>query len=718
MNIINFYYDKTCKTISQIELLAKDFDYMNWLVLESVKSIYLLSNDLVSDDKKGMYSCLKRIIKNNNVTSVNNSTLYSFVESAKQEFKVFSDGRSDALTILDKISAQLKDVFSVTKINENDVHYWDTPKYHNNILDSSCAKELLISLYLFIILLFFFCVQLNGELFSALTTDFTKMDNQDGKIRILDEFYQKGSNQIIQFFLPIEADVTLSYFLYRYVFNEKICGKLGNQWAMGNTEEKVVPSKIIDIIHIIEPFRKNNSEKGIKNETFHSWINTLKEYGIFNTAEIDSVEKIKVLCLRQYVLSAKWYGNDRTKQKLDLIDFIKKPKKDFWGEFGTHIKTEAKTAGTVLASEMMKELPINDVCVWVEKYLGVELGIKNIQHTLKILCTNNSYLAPHREEFIYELEYCYKNFKIKIDDETTNIFSKYSPILVVFLIYNLYKAKACLQNAYTQFTFLNEHFSDLILSVYPKWDDNPQEQEQMEMIDDLTGDKLSEFLANIDISLTSQLEKRRELNRLCTFFRLYFPEKYLVEQKCTRRELVSVYELLNDVKQSSLPPKIIKAFSATQEAHDEAGIVRELALAKIEMHHMASNYSNIFIPVVLRVLDLFEYPNITEANIDIDKMSFYSNTLYELCNCSKHINIWVEQLCRYLFGRNIDGKYYSDFFPDGKRIDVNPEAEVIFNDFFIPWENSVIEGLCAYWGISREELSNIWYSDLKKKENK
>lgn len=707
MDIIKFYYNKTRDIILQVSLTAKNFDYMNWLVLESLESVYLLSVH-----QKETVNYLKNITNTYNVTSLNrstNSTLSLFVEEAIQKFKFFSDNHSDSQNILENICTHLKIICECTKVNNNDTNYWEKPKYHDNIPDSKSAKELLISMYLFCILLFLYCAQSNDKLFSVLTETSINMDEN---INILNDFYQKGITQTIQFFLPIEADVTLSYFLYRYVFDESVSGKLSSEWAMGNTSDKSVPSKIKNIIDIMESWGKGNSEKTIKNETYHSWVDALNKYGIFDTNKVDSIEKIKVLCLRQYILTAKWNDTDRPKRNLNLINFIKRPESSFFREFGTHIITESNIAGTILVSELMKELPIKDVCFWGEKCLGVELGIKNIQNILKILCTSNCYIAPHREAFIYELEYCHKNYKKEMDNKTTNTFSEYNPILAAFLIYNLYKAKACLQNAYTQFIFLNEHFDDLILSVYPKWDDNPQEQEEVVMFDDLTGEKLSKILSNIDIKFSSSMVARKELNRLCTFFRLYFPEKYLVDQKCTQRELVSVYELLNDVKQSSLEEKIIKAFSATREAHDEAGIVRELALAKIEMHHMASNYSTIFIPTVLRVLNLFEYPDNAETN-NMDKMSFYSNAIYELCNCSKHINIWAEQLCRYLFGRNIDGKYCSDFIPNRGSIDVHPDAKDIFNDFFIPWENSIIENICANRGISREELSNIWYGNQK-----
>lgn len=42
MNIINYYYDKTRNIISQVDFSTQNFDYMNWLVLESIKSVYFI----------------------------------------------------------------------------------------------------------------------------------------------------------------------------------------------------------------------------------------------------------------------------------------------------------------------------------------------------------------------------------------------------------------------------------------------------------------------------------------------------------------------------------------------------------------------------------------------------------------------------------------------------------------------------------------------------
>lgn len=713
MNIINYYYDKTSNIISQVDFSTQNFDYMNWLVLESIKSVYLLSNDLVSKDQKRTFSCLKTIIKNNSVTSANNSTLCSFIEAAKQEFKVFSGRRLDSQKILNNLCEQLKKICVLTKENNNDTHYWDTPKYHNNIPDSQSAKEILISMYLFCILLFLYCIQSNSKLFSVLTTDLTNISkNSEDNIHILDEFYQKGYIQQIQFFLPIEADVTLSYFLYRYVFDKNIRGKIGESWVMGKIEEDPSSLAVSDIISKIDKFKKSSSKGTTKEETFRSWVKALIEFGIFDSTKIDSVEKIKILCLRQYILRAKWNDTDRQKRELDLIDFIKSPKDVFFREFGTHVKTDADTVGTILASELMKELPINDICFYVGMCLDVELGIKNIQNILKVFFTNSSYRVEYRNIFINVLDSFNQNHKKNF--KSKRVLYECNPICLLFVKNNLYRARACLQDVCRQLMCIGNQFDDLIFSVHPKLYDNPQQQKEILIFDNLTGSEFSKCLAYIDKFFHSPNDERKELSRLCTFFRLYFPEKYSVEQRCTMLDLVSVYELLDEIKQSSLPEKIKKAFSAKNKAHDEASIVQALVIAKIEMHNMSSNYNSMFIPTILHILNKVTLQ--TDMNTNTCGLTELpdGDKLNELCDSFKQINFWVEQLCRYLFGRNIDGKYACDISPGGKSVNVDTTAKKVFDNIFVPMERKTIENIRDYYSISSEMVNTIMYDEINK----
>lgn len=710
MNIVNFYYNKTRDIISKINLTALNFDYMNWLVLDSIKSVFLLFQR-----QKDRFIYINNIVKKYEnfslKTYVKNEVLCLFIQEATQELISFLSNNVNAENLLKNICSQLSHICKCTHHNNNDANFWATTEYQNNIPDSNAAKDVLVNLYLFYILLFFYCVQQNAELFTIFTSS---EDKQNKKINILDKFYRKSDNQKIQFFLPLESDVTLSYFLYRYILNDNIKGRLGDEWAMGNTQAESVPSKIIDIIRILNSAGKQKSENGIKNETFHSWINSLNKHGIFETPKIKNTDKdkLKILYLKQYISSASWNDHVPIKPKLDLIRFIQKPISDFFPEFDSNVITDASISGTILASELMKELPIEDVFFVTEKCLCIELGIQNIMRNLEVLHTNGHYDLTRRQHFINDFEYFYKGYQVQMRTNGTNELTRYNPILALFIIYNTHKAESCLNSLFDQLDFANNHFNDLILSVFPDFDDNPELQKEIVIFNNLTDKSLSDILSNIDITFSSPKEAIKALGRLTDFFRLYFPEKYFIDHRCTKRDIASVYELLDEITICDLPNDIKKAFSAKKEAHSNSPIIRRLAIAKIEMHHMSANYNSDFIPDLLRILELLK--DNTEMNTNGTKISYYENRLYDLCNRSLKIIFLVEQLCRYLFGRTISGEYASDFLHNAEAIYINPCAKDIFNDYYLPRENMIVEYICKMNQIPRSVLYDIWYNDIKK----
>ncbi len=713
MDIIKNYYDKVYGLINQIEISEEHLDYIALKIYESIKSVYIFAKktsesieELCESNNIALEYYLKNVIKDTQNTeylrdNIRQTILCSFIDSLDCVFEDFSNEYPESETIIHESCERLKKLCSAQKTNLKESDYWEETEFEKIITDTDYAKFALVDLYLVLSLFVVYCIKSNGKVFSILTAS-KELSQED--INVLSDFYQRGEWNKIQFFLPIEADVTLSYFMYRYIFPSNLYKTIGDLWSMGNGNKKSIPESAAQIIRIVNGKDIPSDKMPSKYKTFNTKVKELCKIGIFDSDNINNEEEIKILRLINFMKVAYWDKGKKDTVNMDLIKFLEKPNAKYFKTFGTHVVTRDNLVGTILLSELLKELSLCDIHTYMEMCLHLELNIKHIRKNLEECFKNNYYHVALREKINDAILFGLNNdSQIPQDIEVHPLMN---PVLLLFIKLVLIKSELLIEELIQTMKFVSDKVDDLIISVYPDWDDNPQQQKNKVVFREITPENFMELVKNIEV-FKEPAVSAKESGKVDNFFRLYFPEKAFIEGQCTEREYLSVYELINDVRDNSTLPKNIKSAFAAKTVPQHVTLTRELALSKIQNHNISGNYNGMFIPTFINTMNLFVCLLNHMENSCLDKLK--SNQLYRFSN---QVNKCVMELGKYLFGRGIFGLRYSDIDKTQNDIEIDPEWQKIFDDYFAPYFKKLIDSYCDRYKISEGELRRFLYEGL------
>lgn len=719
MDIIDKYHKHTVNIINQIKISHYDYYCISQRILESLKSVYLCcmksAKKIIEKENKSenykMHYVLNILnpIPNECFLNMNEnkSILTEFIDKAEEVFDFFYNQYPVSENLIKDMCSFLKKVCESSASNNDERYYWLPTEFDLLITDELAAKQALVYLYLFIELLFLYCIREKYDINTFIISN----DNPDDYLNNANIFYDNEKWNYIQFFLPLESDVTMSYFIYRYLIPENISKELGKPWAMGNKAKKAIPPTLVDLIRLIDS--SIVITPSIIN-SYNSRAKKLNKNNIFNSCKIDSEDKVKIMNLINTMLYTH-SGNEKGYiTGLNLLVFLKDTNEKYFKEYDSLTSTNEIALSTILFSELLKELPINFVYSYLSKYFIVEIKIKKVIDLLQEYNQNNCYSVFYRGLIWEMINTTYNNsIKLTLDGDLLPVNDAIQK-LFVRITYN--KAVTYIQKTRCKYMFINKEFKSLFLLLPSTWDGNKEEQEKRIAFATITPQKFTEWVQNIKISFKNESEARKELNRIIIFFQLYFPEKYYIDQRCTLRELLSAYELLDNfsklcgltkyykIKSISAPKQLkitnsiklqkkdevffkkIKAALAAKKTPQMESYVRGMIKAQIEMHNMSNNYNSFFIPTLLSTINILHSIILNSNNNkspDYDSL----NRLYEH---TLSLNLLIDQIGKFLFLRAPGGIYESDINSSTERQKVDPEIQAFLDNVLGAYDREYI----------------------------
>lgn len=699
IDIVNYFHTRTHEIISKIKIHSTSRCYMRLSVLESLKSVFLyIKRDYLSKKNKkpdapwltseNKINCFLEYILKKASSLVNisehgqNNEIRNFISICKAKFIEEFCQKSKSIEDVNRMCNLLSDICIEEKIDYQNSEIWDEITSHNNPVDEYETIQLLEALYTFLQLLCIYCLKPYAEIYNLLSNEAFYNDPHgitEAERSTITGFYLKSTNYQIQFFLPIEAHVTLSYFIYRYILPVSLSIEIGNEWSMGNKQEKEVPSSFAQLITILKG-ESENYRIPQYYKPIHAWIDNLTALKIFSNDTIDTIEKVKVLHLVELMRNGCFKGA----KKIDITKFFSDPDGDYFRDSDMHVITDKNSCGTVLLSELMKEMEPAEIFTYTDIASTIAFNIKLIKECLTICYTSNFYDLRNRLLIPNAIRNLAKNSNVYI--KSYKCVNNDDPILSLFVKSILYKTFLSIHDKCNNYIAISEIYGSDFITVYPDFDDSREEQRKDVYFSEVNLDSFREYMNKIEIKFESQNTVRSELNKLDNFFRIYFPEKYFVENRCTLLDYIYTYEVLNITnKQNGLVYKyqdvfqkkvinipIRKLFAAKSTPQMET-FVRAFTTYCIESHNMASNNCECICTFAF-ILDQIKKVFMLSEN---DYQS-----LDEALNASNQLLEWIIQLGRYLFGRSLDGLYSDDFEGGRERLSVEPKILKILDEFF------------------------------------